>query len=97
MNETELTTQSVFDTIEERKETPVIFGWTVNPDDLVYDSSEILYESALLTTDEKGVQNSDKYILTLRGLYKCKVSYIFRIDRKREESDGVFADGQSTG
>jgi hypothetical protein len=72
MNDTELSTQSIFDIIEERKEKPVSFTWSTTATDLFYNPSDILTEGILLSSEEKGEAN--KYILTLHGLYKCKVN-----------------------
>jgi len=72
MNGTELPSRSIFDIIEEKKETPISFTWSTSPNDLSYNSSDILTEGILVATKKKG--EPDKYILTLQGLYKCKVS-----------------------
>jgi len=66
MNDIESSTQSIFNIIEERKDTPQIFTWTDTFD--IFQSSDTIYEGILIEN-----QCSCKYILTLKGLYRYKV------------------------
>lgn len=71
MDGVELSTQSIFNIIEERKETPRVFGWSVG--EVVHENTDVICEGTLLTAEGKGGQSASRYVLTLQGLYKCKV------------------------
>lgn len=65
--------QSIFDMIEETKDHPREFAWSTLSQDLFYNPSEVLYEGTLFTKKSNGEKTSSQYVLTLKGLYKCKV------------------------
>lgn len=66
--------KSLFDIIEERSEKPENFEWTTEPSLLSYNPEEILHKGTLLTLQSSyEIIKTNCYILTLRGLIKCKV------------------------
>lgn len=93
MNEQETLTQSIFNIIEEKKEKPEIFAWTKSPEQLIYNPSEVLYDSMLITSNGKGDSKTNRYILTLQGFLKCKVFLVSELSpgiRKRLQPSFVW-------
>ena len=66
-------TNSIFDIIEEYKDEREIFTCLKCTPSFKYNTSEILYESALITAKSTGVLKRYKYVLTFEYLIRFNV------------------------
>ena len=75
MKDHELTSQSVFKTIEERKDKPQIFAWSNDSANFTYLDYEFIYESTLMTAKSKEEFETHRYSLVLKGLFKYEAIF----------------------
>lgn len=73
MNEQNIQLQSIFNIIEENKDKPELFTWSKDLNNFLYNPTEILYNSKLITINSCGIHKNHKYLLTYQGLIKHKV------------------------
>lgn len=73
MSDHELTSQSIFNTIEERKDKPQIFAWSNDSVNFTYLDYEFIYENTLMTAKSKEEFETHGYSLVFKGLFKYEV------------------------
>ena len=77
MNEQDISGTSIFNIIEESKDNPEPFAWSKNETKLIYNPADLLFDNTLIAMKIKGNFKNSRYILTLQGLIKYKVFYLF--------------------
>lgn len=77
--------QSIFDTVEEHSDSPLIFAWSSDKG-LLSLSSEMLIDDKLITIKENPNRYcSHRYVLTLSTLIKYKVRFLISMNREQNK------------